>query len=929
MSAIDAELMNEFLWTTREEVGQLEVSLVALEQGNRDPDAINAVYRTFHSVKGAAGLVQMPVLEHAAHTCESLLAPCRKDQAALTSELVSVLLLGLDGIKASLNAIEVTGSEDLTAFNCFSAAETILVAGVQGEPDAPSEQSVNQPAVEPRPSSQEALTETPPATGQSRPPTARRTLPEAVLKPRSSEAPMAASPGAAPAGHTSAPSPSAASVPPPAPGTHAPEAAETAVRVDLVLLDKLMNQVGELVLARNRLLQVVGGVEDPQLTSTAQVINQVTSALQEHIMRTRMQPIGNLFAKFPRLIRDLSKQLNKQIELELSGKDTELDRSLLEGLRDPFTHILRNACDHGIERPDIRAAAGKPIIGTLAIRAYHEGGQVIVEIVDDGGGIDPERIKAKALAQGVITAAEAGRMGTVEAINLICHPGLSTAEQVTSISGRGVGMDVVKKNIERMGGSLEILSVLGRGSTFRLKIPLTLAIIPALMVRVGDGLYGIPQLNLVELVGFEAGDAAHHIETVRGAEVYRLRERLLTLVRLDSLLGTTPRVGAADPDGRIFIVVVADGDQQFGLVVDGILDTEEIVVKPLSRHLAGIEWFAGATIRGDGRVALILDMAGVARQAQLQTHRERAAKIQAAADVAAGVMEDFLVFSLGSGERFGVPLPLVNRIESYDRSALALVNGTQVLVRDGTLTPAIDLSRFIAAPPLVEDDHPLYAIVLNHESNAAILVKELVDNLRIDTRTILDGQKLTGSDIVTGLAVVDDIPMALLDVYHLLEKVFPHYAVKDSARPRIGGKAASAVATGRAASATAPAKAILFCEDAQFFQNVVAGYLTEQGIAVDVCDNGAEGWKRLEAEPDRYDLVITDLEMPIMDGWTLIKQIRQFPHYDHLPVVALTSLTDESARQRTLQYGATDYLVKLNRDQLMEVVAKHRPGVGS
>jgi two-component system chemotaxis sensor kinase CheA len=278
--------------------------------------------------------------------------------------------------------------------------------------------------------------------------------------------------------------------------------------------------------------------DNPVVQVPLQRLSQIASELQEGIMRTRMQPIGNLFAKFPRLIRDLSKQLNKQIELEVSGKETEMDRSLLEGLRDPFTHILRNACDHGLERPDIRAAAGKPIVGTLAIRAFHEGGQVIVEIIDDGAGIDPERIKAKAVAQGVITAAEAARMGDNEAISLICHAGLSTAEQVTSISGRGVGMDVVKKNIERMGGSLEILSVIGKGSTFRLKIPLTLAIIPALMVRVGDGLYGIPQLNLVELVGFEASDAAHRIENVRGAEVYRLRERLLTLVRLDRLLGS-------------------------------------------------------------------------------------------------------------------------------------------------------------------------------------------------------------------------------------------------------------------------------------------------------------------------------------------------------------------------------------------------------
>jgi two-component system chemotaxis sensor kinase CheA len=699
----------------------------------------------------------------------------------------------------------------------------------------------------------------------------------------------------------------------PAPAPSSEELADTAVRVDVGLLDRIMNLVGELVLARNQLLQAAGRYEDPHLAACSQAMNAVTTSLQEHIVRTRMQPIGNLFAKFPRVVRDLSRSLGKKIDLEVVGKETELDRTILEAMRDPFTHLLRNSCDHGIETPEARTAAGKPETGRITIRSFHEGGQVVVEVVDDGKGIDGERVKAKALAMGVITPAQAARMTPREALGLICHPGLSTAEKVTEVSGRGVGMDVVRSNIEAVGGSLDIQSEPGRGSTMRIRIPLTLAIIPALMVRAGGGLYGIPQAALVELVGVEPGGPG--FEQVRGAEVFRLRERLLTIVRLDGLLGTPRSAGA---DAMVFIAVVAAGDRQFGLVVDEILDTEEIVVKPLSKHLAPLEHFAGATIRGDGNVAVILDIAGVARRAAVHEQSDHGAAGHGGPAAGRTDSGDFLVFHTGGEERFAVPLNLVARIEQYRRAELSTVNGTRVICHGRRLVPVIELDRYTKAlaMPDGDPDDPVYAIVLKQGPGVAILARELIDNLAIDLGDALSDPELLGAGPVLGLAVVEGRPVALLDVPALLRAAFAR-------RPAAEPAAIAAVPGGSGGPGTpAAARRILYCEDAQFFQNVVAGYLGEAGYRVTVVGDGRQGIDALESAPEPFDLVLTDLEMPVLDGWGLIKHIRSLPRWDAMPVIALTSLADEAARQRTLQAGADRFAVKIEKDRLLATVAE-------
>ncbi len=889
MHSIDKEILHEFLWTTREETQRLETALLSLERQGLTDGAIDALYRHFHSLKGAAGLVQLARMEQATHTCESLLAPLRGALGPVPADAIALLLQCVDGVKLLLGRLDAGLGEEPDAF-----------AAVLGDQATPSPAS---PAVAPPVGELDSLIALM-ASEQVSPPVS---VPLPVQPPVQQVQQVVSKPAPQPVAVTAAAAKPVEAVAP-------AEVADTAVRVDITLLDRLMNLVGELVLARNQMLRLVARTEDPQWTATAQAINQVTSDVQEHVMRTRMQPIGNIFGKLPRLMRDLSRQLEKQIDLDIHGKETELDRTILESLRDPFTHIIRNACDHGIERPDVRTAAGKPAKGTITIRAFHEGGQVIVEIKDDGKGIDGERIKAKAIALKVITEAQAARFGDSEILALICHPGLSTADQVTNISGRGVGMDVVKKNIEKLGGQLEITSKVGRGSTFRLRIPLTLAIIPALMVHAAGQLFGIPQINLVELVHIDKGSGLDRIEQVSGAEVYRLRDELLALVRIDRIFGIERE--SKQPDEPFFIAVVANGSQRFGIIVDEILEAEEIVVKPLSRHLAGIDVFAGATIRGDGRVALILDLGGIGRSTgETAVPQSEITKVNESRED----QGEFLVFDLGHAEQFAIPLPLVERIERHDPSALSVANGLPVLCHDGRLTTTISLDRYTASDPLVQDGAPIYAIIMHHSSGAAVLAKRLVDSRLLDLHGLLEGNHLDGNSVSLGMLVVDGIPTSMIDAPRLLDCVFPETKRKTT----LPSAPISASAGASIPQETAKKPAVLFCDDAPFFQKVVGSYLREAGLDVVICNNGKEGWDLLEKDPERFALLITDLEMPEMDGWELIKQVRQYTRFDRLPVVAITSLNDEAVRQRTLQFGASEFAVKLKRDELLGIVDRH------
>jgi two-component system chemotaxis sensor kinase CheA len=462
------------------------------------------------------------------------------------------------------------------------------------------------------------------------------------------------------------------------------------------LLDKLMNLVGELVLARNQIVQFGHTQEDAAFLGTVQRLNLLTTELQAGVMKTRMQPVGNVWSKFPRLVRDLAVACNKQVRIDMDGQETELDKTIIEAVRDPLTHMVRNAVDHGIEPPSERMERGKSSEGRLALRAFHEGGKVVIELTDDGRGIDPQKVREKALRAAVITPEQGARMTERELINLIFLPGFSTTDRVTQFSGRGVGMDVVRTNVEKIGGTVDVESRLGEGTTIRMKIPLTLAIIPALTVTSGGDRYAIPQVSLLELVRLEGEQIRHGIEHVHGAPVYRRRGTLLPLVYLDRELKVATQ---RRPDGDLYIVVLQADERSFGLVVDEIRDTEEIVVKPLQKQLKGVAAFSGATIMGDGRVALILDVLGLAQRAGVVSgDRGRAVAEKPTAAAAAEDRATVLLCAARSGGRLAIPLAQVSRLEEFPRRAVERVGRQEVIQYRGEILPLIDVSKALAGP---------------------------------------------------------------------------------------------------------------------------------------------------------------------------------------------------------------------------------------
>jgi two-component system chemotaxis sensor kinase CheA len=560
---------------------------------------------------------------------------------------------------------------------------------------------------------------------------------------------------------------------------HAEHQTGNAIRVDVGLLDKLMNLVGELVLARNQVLQFTVGEKDTAFQGTTQRLNLITTELQESVMKTRMQPIDSLWNKFPRIVRDVSIACGKKIRIEMEGRDTELDKTILEAIKDPLTHILRNSIDHGVETPEARRTKGKPEEGVLHMRAFHEGGRVNIEISDDGSGIDPERVKRKAIDKGLISADEASRMSEREAIDLIFEPGFSTAEKITNVSGRGVGMDVVKTNVEKIGGTVDVQTRLGEGTTLRIRIPLTLAIIPALVVTSGGERFAIPQVSLLELVRIEGSDAK--IEMIHGTPVYRLRGKLLPLIYLNHLLKleTAASIGTAS-DKLANIVVLRGGERQFGLVVDQINDTEEIVVKPLGKQLKGVNVFAGATIMGDGRVALILDVTGLAQRANVvsKASEEGAHADAGKADSDSADRQMLLLCKLEGGGPMAIPLSLVARLEEFPRSSLEEAGGQAVVQYRGQIMPLVDVAEAIAGQrarrqasgtePFRTESDSIQVVVYSHDNrNIGLRVEQVLDI--VQERVQL--QSTAARAGVMGTVIIKEKVTELLDVKALVENV--------------------------------------------------------------------------------------------------------------------------------------------------------------
>jgi two-component system, chemotaxis family, sensor kinase CheA len=734
-------------------------------------------------------------------------------------------------------------------------------------------------------------------------------------------------------------------------------AGETSLRVHVKLLDSLMNLAGELVLGRNQLLQAIALKDIHSVDASGQRLDLITSELQEAIMMTRMQPIGNIFNKFPRVVRDLARSLGKEVALTIEGEGVELDKTILEAISDPLTHLVRNAVDHGIEMPAKRSKAGKKTTGHVSLKAYHEAGQVNVEIKDDGWGVDPKKLVASAMAKNLITDKQALTMSEKEKINLVFLPGLSTAEKVSDVSGRGVGMDVVKTNLDKLGGIVDIDSRIGEGTTVKIKLPLTLAIIPSQLIKVEGERYAIPQVNLEELFRIPAAQVKDRIEKVGDAEVVRLRGTLLPLIRLADIIGidrtyidtsnkeihkdrrtniadrrsrksplfrddplktvennpvdeTEEKERRTDFDRRyransaVNIVVVYTGALKYGLVVDELQDSEEIVVKPLGRHLKHCTGYAGATIMGDGRVALILDVAGISQMAGLTSIEGTDRAKEIAFENRASQMKDIqslLVFRNAEDEQFAVPLGLVERIEKINKSQIENVGGKRVMQYRGASLPLIAIEQVAQVKPLADKEDLLVIVFVLAGREIGLLATPPLDaieqSLAIDDSTL----KQTG---IMGSSIIGGHTTLIINIFGIVEAINPTWFEK---------REVVCVSEGKAAT-------ILYAEDSNFFRSQVKDYLLEDGYNVIDAEDGLIAWDLLQQHEKDISLVIADIEMPNLDGFGLTKKIRGDKRFSHLPIIALTTMAGDEDIKKGKDLGINDYQIKLDKEKLMNSV---------
>ncbi|MGY4317495.1 two-component system chemotaxis sensor kinase CheA [Bradyrhizobium sp. JR3.5] len=665
--------------------------------------------------------------------------------------------------------------------------------------------------------------------------------------------------------------------------------ANQSIRVNVDTLEHLMTMVSELVLTRNQLLEISRRNEDTEFKVPLQRLSNVTAELQEGVMKTRMQPIGNAWQKLPRIVRDLSGELGKQIELEMHGADTELDRQVLDLIKDPLTHMVRNSADHGLETTAERVASGKPEQGTIRLSAYHEGGHIIICIADNGRGLNTERIKAKALQNGLVTEAELEKMTEAQIHKFIFAPGFSTAAQVTSVSGRGVGMDVVRTNIDQIGGTIDIKSVAGEGASVTIKIPLTLAIVSALIVEAGGNRFAIPQLSVVELVRARA-NSEHRIERIKDTAVLRLRNKLLPLIHLKKLLKIDD--GATSDAENGFIVVTQVGSQTFGIVVDGVFHTEEIVVKPMSTKLRHIDMFSGNTILGDGAVIMIIDPNGIAKAlgASSAAAHDMADDNAAAHATSGEQLTSLLVFRAGSSQPKAVPLGLVTRLEEIATDKIELSNGRYMVQYREQLMPLVQMA---GVEVQTQGAQPILVFADDGRS-MGLVVDEIIDiveeRLNIEVAGSQDG--ILGSAVIKGQAT------EVIDVGHFLPMAFADWFSRKEMRP------------------SATAQSVLLVDDSAFFRNMLAPVLKAAGYKVRTAPNAQEGLAALRSG-QAFDVVLTDIEMPEMNGFEFAENIRSDHNLVGLPIIALSAMVSPAAIERGRQAGFHDYVAKFDRPGLI------------
>jgi len=739
--ALQQQLINDLIVESAEGLDRFDQEILLLEKAQGKTDSFNIIFRVIHTIKGTAGCIGLGKIESVAHVGENLLSLLRDGKIQLSPPMISALLEYSDALKEILKCLQQTGKQ---GDKDYASLLQTLQRLQSGEPAAePAPKIVTAPAAAPAAENWGLFTDEP-APGET-----------TILPVVPAPAPVVETMP------TVENNPVKAAVP----------VSESAIRVEVGQLDKLMNLVGELVLARNQILQFTGDAVEPALHHASQRLNIITTELQESVMKTRMQPIENIWAKFPRIVRDVTHELDKKIQLVMEGNETELDRTIIEAIKDPLMHILRNSIDHGIEKPEARVKAGKPEMGLLTLRAFHEGGQVNIEIMDDGAGINVARVKQKAVEKGLITAEAAARLADREVFHLVFLPGFSTAEKVTNVSGRGVGMDVVKTNIEKIGGSVDIFSEAGQGTTLKIKIPLTLAIIPALIITTGNERFAIPQVNLLELVRLEGEQARGGIEMLYGLPVYRLRGQLLPLIYLNRELAL-PAAGTVTDVVHI-VVLQADG-QQFGMIVDAINDTEEIVVKPLGKQLKGIPCFAGATIMGDGRVALILDVLGLAQGSKvIAESRDRAVSGLPAEQAGTDTRQTLLLFNAGKNNRLAIPLSMVARLEEFPLNSIERAGDQDVVQYRGQILPLIQVSNYLTQPETAGPrQDPVQVVVYSESGRSVGLVVSEISDIVDEAITVRRDAPRRG---IIGSAVINEKVTDLVDVPGIIRVAEPAF----------------------------------------------------------------------------------------------------------------------------------------------------------
>jgi two-component system, chemotaxis family, sensor kinase CheA len=831
------DLLREFLTETNENLERVDAEIVRFEHEPNNSEILGNIFRLVHTIKGTCGFLGLPRLEALAHATETLMSRFR-DGMPVTSDAVTLVLSAIDRIKIILAEIEDKQGEE-------GGDDTDLIEQLRHSAEharTRSSQGVEAPNGAP-------IRPAPPVPAEAKDFARER---DAARDERE-------------------------------------RAANYSIRVQVETLDNLMTRVSELVLTRNQLLEIVRRHEESDFNVPLQRLSNVTAELQEGVMKTRMQPIGNAWQKLPRIVRDLCAELGKDIELEMHGANTELDRQVLEMVKDPLTHLVRNCADHGIESPEERLAEGKPRSGKIRLSACHQGGHIIIEIGDDGRGLDVQRIRTLALEHGFLNESELAAKSDSEICDLIFTPGFSTATHVTSISGRGVGMDVVRANVEQIGGTVELKSTRRAGTTFSIKIPLTLAIVSALIVGASGERFAIPQLSVLELV--RAG-GAHRIEWIKETPVLRLRKELLPLIYLNDIL----HLDESKPDHG-FVVVMQVGNQVFGLIVDGLFHTEEIVIKPMSSKLRYIGAFSGTTILGDGAVIMIIDPNGVVQalgRASPILARAQETEKRSADESDNQILTPLLVFRAGSQQPKAVPLSLISRLEEIDCARIENSNGQNLVQYRGQLMPLLSID----AQTKVKREGVQPVLVFSERNRSmGLLVDEIIDIVeqQLDIEIMSEQPGVLGSAVVKGRAT------EVIDVGHFLPQAFADWLDRRDARP-------------------APlAPKVLLVDDSAFFRDMLAPLIKAAGYQVVTVSSATQALAELSTGTT-VDVVVTDVEMPEMDGFALATTLRQDPRTAAIPVIALSAMVSADAIQRGRRAGFHDFVAKFDRAGLIAAI---------